>query len=68
MSIPLDYQAITWNLFAPVQSTVHDMYGWSNNQIAWLANTANIGTHAHSRTHSQARISARDFLLGARIW
>lgn len=36
-------QAVTWNLFAPIQATVSAVYNWSDSNIAWLANTANIG-------------------------
>lgn len=36
-------QAMCWNVFAPVFSTVHAVYGWDDTEVEWLANVANIG-------------------------
>lgn len=36
-------QAVTWNIFGPVSFAAAELYGWSDTQIAWVANTANIG-------------------------
>ena len=36
-------QALTWNFFAPISTTMLSVYGFSNSNIARLANTANIG-------------------------
>eukprot|EP00037_Helgoeca_nana_P021948 m.222735 g.222735 ORF g.222735 m.222735 type:complete len:501 (-) comp25833_c3_seq3:94-1596(-) len=35
-------QAICWNLFAPIFSTVHAVYGWEDTEVEWLANLGNI--------------------------
>ena len=37
-------QAVTWNIFSPVSTTLKDAYGatWGDHFISWCANTANI--------------------------
>eukprot|EP00040_Diaphanoeca_grandis_P031454 m.188274 g.188274 ORF g.188274 m.188274 type:complete len:518 (+) comp32337_c1_seq1:225-1778(+) len=35
-------QAALWNFYAPIHTTVQAVYGFSDSNVAWLANTANI--------------------------
>jgi len=37
-------QAVTWNIFSPVSTTLKDAYGatWGDHFISWCTNTANI--------------------------
>ena len=35
-------QASCWNFYSPVSFAVQELYGWDNNEIAWVANAANI--------------------------
>lgn len=35
-------QALCWNFYAPISFAAKEVYGWSDNNIAWVANAANI--------------------------
>jgi FLVCR family MFS transporter len=35
-------QALCWNFYSPISFAAKELYGWSDNNIAWVANAANI--------------------------
>jgi len=35
-------QSATWNFYSPISKDVEAIYGWSDGQVSWLANTAGI--------------------------
>ena len=35
-------QALCWNFYSPVSFAAKALYNWTDNNIAWVANAANI--------------------------
>ena len=34
--------ACAWNIYGPLSFAARELYGWDDNQIAWVVNTANV--------------------------